>query len=117
MNIVDDTFRYGLLLHGSCRLLSYVGVDLAGVAKRPTGFCILRGTYAMTELLYVNDEIVEGTVRAHPVTVAIDAPRLCRGADTAWKSIVGENRILRNVTWGSAHCGSGSSQSLLGLCG
>jgi len=54
--------------------LNYVGIDLAGVAKRPTGFCILRDTYAKTELLYGDDEIVEATVRAHPVAVAIDAP-------------------------------------------
>jgi len=33
-----------------------VGIDLAGVETRPTGFCILDGTNAYTCLLYSNRE-------------------------------------------------------------
>jgi uncharacterized protein len=53
-----------------------VGLDLAGVEKRPTGFCILRGMQAETCLLYTDTEIIQKTVEAKPKIVAIDAP-LC----------------------------------------
>lgn len=51
-----------------------VGLDLAGVETRPSGFCILRGTKAVTSLLYRNDEILMRIRAASPVIIAIDAP-------------------------------------------
>ena len=54
--------------------MSHVGIDLAGVANRPTGFCILQGLHAKTELLHSDEEIVERTQRASPRVVAVDAP-------------------------------------------
>jgi predicted nuclease with RNAse H fold len=56
--------------------MSIVGLDLAGVESRPTGFCALTDMKAETCLVYTDKEIVEKTVCNHPKIVAIDAP-LC----------------------------------------
>ncbi len=53
-----------------------VGLDLAGVENRPTGFCILRGMQAETCLVYTDTEIIQKTIDAKPKIVAVDAP-LC----------------------------------------
>lgn len=53
-----------------------VGLDLAGVETRPTGFCILRGMTTETCDLYSDIEIIEKTIQAHPQVILIDAP-LC----------------------------------------
>lgn len=50
------------------------GIDLAGVARRPSGICLLRGMQAETLLLYGDQEIVD-FVSFHKVSLAaIDAP-------------------------------------------
>ena len=54
--------------------MSIVGVDLAGVETRPTGFCILTGMKAGTCLVYDDKVILEKAVRSLPQMVAIDAP-------------------------------------------
>lgn len=54
--------------------MSIVGLDLAGVEARPTGFCILNGVVAKTCLVYTNDELVRETLESDPKVVAIDAP-------------------------------------------
>ncbi len=51
-----------------------MGLDLAGVENRPTGFCLLREFVSETALLYTNDEIMGRIQEANPVVVAIDAP-------------------------------------------
>jgi len=51
-----------------------VGLDLAGVEHRPTGFCELRGKWVQTKTLYSDGEILEAVFRAEPGLVAIDAP-------------------------------------------
>jgi predicted nuclease with RNAse H fold len=51
-----------------------VGLDLAGVESRPTGFCVLRGLVAETFLVYSNEEIVRKTEESKPEVVAVDAP-------------------------------------------
>ena len=51
-----------------------VGLDLAGVETRPSGFCILKGMKTETKLLYLNEEIVKEIQRIKPRIVAIDAP-------------------------------------------
>ena len=56
--------------------MTIVGLDLAGVPTRPTGFCFLSGMKAQTCLLYSDSEIIEKTLRCGPQIVAIDAP-LC----------------------------------------
>lgn len=51
-----------------------VGLDLAGVESRPTGFCVLRELEAETFLAYEDVEIVERISSVKPKVVAIDAP-------------------------------------------
>lgn len=51
-----------------------VGLDLAGVESRPTGFCVLKELVADTCLVYSNEEIVRRTLESGPKVVAIDAP-------------------------------------------
>jgi predicted nuclease with RNAse H fold len=56
--------------------MAIVGLDLAGVQTRPTGFCLLSNMKAKTTLLYTDKEIIKKTVAANPKAIAIDAP-LC----------------------------------------
>lgn len=51
-----------------------VGLDLAGVETRPTGFCLLAGVKAETCLLYTNEEILKKIGESKPQVIAIDAP-------------------------------------------
>ena len=54
--------------------MSCVGIDLAGVDTRPTGFCVLRGMDAETELLLGDEEVVDRKIQADPKVIAVDAP-------------------------------------------
>ena len=54
--------------------MSIVGLDLAGVETRPTGFCILTDMKTETSDLFTDKEIIQKTVDAHPQVIAIDAP-------------------------------------------
>jgi len=54
--------------------MSIVGLDLAGVETRPTGFCVLKRLMADTSLVNTNEEIVNTTEQSRPKVVAIDAP-------------------------------------------
>jgi len=52
-----------------------VGIDLAGVEARPTGFCILdEKLHAQTRLLHSNKQIIEKIEHIGPDVVSIDAP-------------------------------------------
>lgn len=51
-----------------------VGLDLAGVETRPTGFCSLDGLHAFTADLFTDKEIIEKTLKANPEIIGIDAP-------------------------------------------
>jgi predicted nuclease with RNAse H fold len=51
-----------------------VGLDLAGVEKRPTGFCLLKDMQAETCDIYADDEIIAKVRAASPRGVSIDAP-------------------------------------------
>ena len=51
-----------------------VGIDLAGVPRRPTGVCLLRGAAASTTLLFEDQEILAFVRRGKPDLVAVDAP-------------------------------------------
>jgi len=57
-------------------MMIVVGLDLAGVETRATGFCKLAGNKAETSLLFTDEEVFEKTVASNPQVVAIDAP-LC----------------------------------------
>jgi len=51
-----------------------VGLDLAGVETRSTGFCILDGWSVKTCVVHSDEEIIEKIRGTRPVLVAIDAP-------------------------------------------
>ena len=51
-----------------------VGIDLAGVENRPTGWALLQGSYVKILTLYSDKEILRKTLEVHPLIVAIDAP-------------------------------------------
>ena len=54
--------------------MSIVGLDLAGVESRPTGFCILADMKAETSLVYTDEETLKKIRESNPRVVAIDAP-------------------------------------------
>jgi len=55
--------------------MNVVGLDLAGVEKRPTGFCVLNEKLdAKTSLLYTNREITVAIEAVKPEVVSVDAP-------------------------------------------
>jgi len=58
----------------SRKKLIVVGLDLAGSPKRPTGFCLLRGSEAETSDLFADEEILDAVRSSAPALVAIDAP-------------------------------------------
>jgi len=52
-----------------------VGIDLAGVEKRETGFCVLdRSLKAKTCVLFTNKQIIQEVERIRPDIASIDAP-------------------------------------------
>ena len=56
--------------------MSIIGLDLAGVENRPTGFCVLSCMKASTSLVYKDQDILQKVRESSPKVVAIDAP-LC----------------------------------------
>ena len=49
--------------------MSIVGLDLAGVEGRPTGFCVLKDMKAETCLVYKDEEVLKRTGGSKPVIV------------------------------------------------
>jgi len=54
--------------------MTVVGLDLAGVQTRPTGFCLLRQMTAETLLVYTDTQILNAIEESKPDIVAVDAP-------------------------------------------
>lgn len=54
--------------------MSVVGLDLAGVESRPTGFCVLEDMKAETSLMYKDAEVLRRIEDSKPEIVAVDAP-------------------------------------------
>jgi predicted nuclease with RNAse H fold len=53
----------------------FVGIDLAGVETKPTGFCILdKKLRAYTCIVHTDKEIIQEILKVRPKVVAIDAP-------------------------------------------
>ena len=51
-----------------------IGLDLAGVESRPSGFCVLADFKVETCLLYADKEIIQKIEELKPKVIAIDAP-------------------------------------------
>jgi predicted nuclease with RNAse H fold len=54
--------------------MAVVGLDLAGVETRPTGFCILVGSKAEACIVFTDAQIMAKIRDVNPCLVAIDAP-------------------------------------------
>ncbi len=55
--------------------MSIIGIDLAGVDKKTTGFAVLKkGMKVKTEALHTDKEIINATIKENPDLVTIDAP-------------------------------------------
>jgi predicted nuclease with RNAse H fold len=54
--------------------MQIVGLDLAGVETRPTGFCILEDWSVKTCAVYGDKEIIKKIQETKPKLVAVDAP-------------------------------------------
>ena len=54
--------------------MSVVGLDLAGVESRSTGFCVLKNLKAETSIVYTDEEILNRIEAIRPSVIAIDAP-------------------------------------------
>ncbi len=53
----------------------FIGIDLAGVETRPSGFAVLNESLeALTMILYTDAEILREASRLKPVVIALDAP-------------------------------------------
>lgn len=53
----------------------YIGIDLAGSQKRPTGICVLdENMNAKTFIVYSDDDIIKVISDTKPLVIAIDAP-------------------------------------------
>jgi len=56
------------------RVREFIGIDLAGSDRRPTGFCRLSGARAETSILLSDDELRHQLEQMPPTFVGIDAP-------------------------------------------
>ncbi|UCD20837.1 MAG: DUF429 domain-containing protein [archaeon] len=54
--------------------MKIIGIDLAGVEKRQTGFAINNGFNTKTKVLYTDDDIIEEVERSGSKLVTIDSP-------------------------------------------
>ncbi len=55
--------------------MKIIGIDLAGVEKKTTGFAVLeKGMKVKTKALHTDEEIIEATLKEKPKLVTIDAP-------------------------------------------
>lgn len=56
-------------------IMKVVGIDLAGVKTKPTGFCVLdKNLNTKTKILFTDEEIVKEVEKIKPKVVAVDAP-------------------------------------------
>ncbi|MDH7477261.1 MAG: DUF429 domain-containing protein [Candidatus Bathyarchaeota archaeon] len=51
-----------------------IGIDLAGSPKNPTGWALWKDKVIKTNLVYTDEELLEGILSHNPSIVAIDAP-------------------------------------------
>jgi uncharacterized protein YprB with RNaseH-like and TPR domain/predicted nuclease with RNAse H fold len=54
--------------------LKVIGIDLTGSELRPSGWCLLDGSFAVTRRLASDDDIVRNTLEISPSLISIDSP-------------------------------------------
>ncbi len=72
-NVPTNTFQ-AMFAHTAAETSTIVGIDLTGSEARPSGWSVLRGSEAMTQMLASDDRIVAQTMAVKPAVVSIDSP-------------------------------------------
>jgi uncharacterized protein YprB with RNaseH-like and TPR domain/predicted nuclease with RNAse H fold/dephospho-CoA kinase len=72
-NVRHNTFRQ-MFVGTAAEASTIVGIDLTGSEARPSGWSVLCGSEAMTDVVASDDEIVARTMAANPALVSIDSP-------------------------------------------
>src|SRR3989304_10053445 len=65
---------YDLISMSNNNTLRVVGIDLTGSEERPSGWCLLEGSHAITKRLGSDAEIITKTYESQPTLVSIDSP-------------------------------------------
>jgi uncharacterized protein YprB with RNaseH-like and TPR domain/predicted nuclease with RNAse H fold/dephospho-CoA kinase len=73
LNRPKNTFQ-SLFAGTAAENATIVGIDLTGSEARPSGWCVLRGATAETEMLERDDEMIARIVAISPAVVSIDSP-------------------------------------------
>jgi len=68
-----NTFR-SLFTGTAAENATIVGIDLTGSEIRPSGWCVLRGANAETEMIETDDDMIARVVAISPALVSIDSP-------------------------------------------
>jgi predicted nuclease with RNAse H fold/dephospho-CoA kinase len=63
-----------LFAKNSVRKSRIVGIDLTGSEARGSGWCLLKGKKAVTDVVFSDADLIERTVAAKPDLVSIDSP-------------------------------------------
>lgn len=64
--------------------MKIIGIDLAGLEKNDTGFCVLEEKRALAHILHSDGQIISGIEREKPDLICIDAPLTSpKGAERA----------------------------------
>jgi len=71
-----------------------VGIDLTGSEARPTGWCLLDGADAITQMIDTDERIFDATLKARPHVVSIDSPlSLPKGRTTVFDDDPGRDEF------------------------
>jgi uncharacterized protein YprB with RNaseH-like and TPR domain/predicted nuclease with RNAse H fold/dephospho-CoA kinase len=54
--------------------MKVVGIDLTGSESRPSGWCLLDGSFAVTQRIGADEDIIRATMETGPSLVSIDSP-------------------------------------------
>ncbi len=73
LNKPKNTFR-SLFAGTAAEHATIVGIDLTGSEAKPSGWCLLRGAVADTEMVATDEEMVARIGAVAPTVVSIDAP-------------------------------------------
>jgi uncharacterized protein YprB with RNaseH-like and TPR domain/predicted nuclease with RNAse H fold/dephospho-CoA kinase len=68
------TNLHDLLVSAGTSAAAFVGIDLTGSERRPTGWALLAGSSTSTRRLNTDQELIEATIAARPTVVSIDSP-------------------------------------------
>jgi predicted nuclease with RNAse H fold len=73
LNRPNNTFQ-SLFAGTAAESATIVGIDLTGSETRPSGWCVLTGNVAETEMMATDDEMIARILATSPSLVSIDSP-------------------------------------------